>query len=182
MRPQSEDWLEQANYSTAGRKMRHDPVIVASPPKARGPKTLASGVRASGSRVRGHPSSAAAWLRAAPLPLLLAISLAVRLTGNLLHECHANAVGAQDPTLHQLPYQPHQLQERGREVRSRACGPWKRTRPPPYPLGARGRARHPEPSPPPRRGGPILCCVSERALPECDRCPATSNTSPSVSG
>lgn len=46
--------------------MRHDPVIVASPPKARGPKTLASGVRASGSRVRGHPSSAAAC--SGPLP------------------------------------------------------------------------------------------------------------------
>lgn len=131
--------------------MRPDPVIVASPPKARGPKTLASGVRASGSRVRGHPSSATAWLRAAPLPLLLAISLAVRLTGNLLHECHANAVGAQDPTLHQLPYQPHQLQERGRGVRSRACGPWKRARPPPYPLGAgAGRVT---PSPPPRPAG-----------------------------
>lgn len=136
--------------------MRHDPVIFPFLPKTRGRKTLVSGVRASGNRVRGHRPPPRPVSGPLPFPLLLAI----RLTGNLLHERHANAIGSQDPALHQLPYQPHQLQERGREVRRRrrACGPENRARPPPVPAGR-------------TKAGCIILsplrCASEPALSPC---------------
>lgn len=38
-------------------------------------------------------------LRSGLLSFLLYV-LAIQLTGNLLHECHANTIGSQNPTLH----------------------------------------------------------------------------------
>lgn len=106
---------------------------------------------------------------------------AAELTCNLLHEGHADAVGAEHAALHQLPQQPHQL---GRSRREGGLGGPSHDSTvdaiPPPPQSPLSTSPPGEPTTPPSSSSAPSLSLPGRQPPSpgCDTCPAASGTSP----